>query len=91
MNRITGSALVVAMIASLSLPAVASETSVEALSKDPLVISGCKERAAEENIPAEGIEAYVKTCLEDLANELPEGEDKDQMAKTKRDSGKAAN
>ena len=43
------------------------------------------------NIPAEGIEAYVKNCLEDLANELPAGEEKDQMAKTKRDAGKAAN
>ncbi len=90
MNRISGSALVVAMVAGLSLPAVASETSVEALAKNPEVVAGCKERAVEEKIPAEGIDAYVKDCLEDLANELPEGEGKDQ-AKAKSDSGKATN
>ena len=91
MKRILSNAAVVTLIAGLSVPVSASETSPEALAKDPLVVGGCQERAAEENIPAEGIDAYVKQCLEELANELPEGEDQDQLAKTKRDSDKAKN
>lgn len=91
MKRILGNATVVTLIAGLSLPVLASETSPEALAKNPLVVSGCQERAAEENIPAEGIAAYVKDCLEDLANELPQGEDEDKLAKTKSDAGKDKN
>lgn len=91
MKRILGNATVVTLIAGLSFPVLASETSPEALAKDPLVVSGCQERAAEENIPAEGIAAYVKDCLEDLANELPQGEDEDKLAKSKSDADKGKN
>jgi len=90
MNKLLGNALVVAMFAGLTVPAVASDTSAASLAKDPLVVSGCEERAAEENIPAEGVAAYVQQCLEDLANELPQGEDQ-EIAKKQPEGEKAQN
>jgi len=47
----------------------------EDVSKDPVAIAGCQERAAEDKTPAEGMNAAVQECLNELADELPLGDD----------------
>jgi len=47
----------------------------EDVTKDPIAIAGCQERAAEDKTPAEGLSAAVQDCLNELADELPLGDD----------------
>jgi len=90
MKKLLGSALIAAVVAGLSAPVNAADSGAAYLGKDPLVVAGCEERAADEQIPAEGIAAFVKSCLEELANDLPL-EETQEVAKKPAGEGKVQN